>query len=456
MDFLLPPVGEGLLEVELVRWLVRPGQAVTRGQPLAEVLSDKANMEVPAPFAGTITALTAEPGTKVQVGQVILRYDPVGEVTSEPTRPTPTPTRPRTTNGHGATAPVTATAPVSAVSTAPAAVSTAAACPPPAPASTTSTACTTTPATTTATAPAKLPAAAPSVRLLARKLGIDLGRVRGSGPGGRILLDDLAPLLRPKGAADVPPAPSRTDTSKLDFGIAGTRQKLVGLRRRIAERMVEAKRQIPHYSYIDECDITDLVRLRGQLREPLAATGVKLTYLAFFVKAVARALKEVPIANSTYDEAAGEIILHDRYDIGVAVATPGGLVVPVVRNADRLDVVAIAAEIDRLGTEAKAGKSRLEDLKGGTFTVTSVGGIGGLISTPIINPPQVGIMGVGKVVKRPVYDAHGNLKPADIIYLSFSFDHRIVDGAVCAAFGNVVLRYLQAPAVLLLPEKTRA
>ncbi len=463
MDFLLPPVGEGLLEVELVRWLVRPGQAVTRGQPLAEVLSDKANMEVPAPFAGTITALTAEPGTKVQVGQVILRYDPVGEVTSEPTRPsaeptrlTPGPTRPSTTNGHGTTAPAAPTASAPAVSTAPAPASTTAAS-----ASTTARATSTaapvaSTAPATATAPVKQPAAAPSVRLLARKLGIDLGRVRGSGPGGRILLDDLAPLLRPKGTADAPPAPSRTDTSKLDFGIAGTRQKLVGLRRRIAERMVEAKRHIPHYSYIDECDITDLVRLRGQLREPLAAAGVKLTYLAFFVKAVARALKEVPIANSTYDEATGEIILHDRYDIGVAVATPGGLVVPVVRNADRLDVVAIAAEIDRLGTEAKAGKSRLEDLRDGTFTVTSVGGIGGLISTPIINPPQVGIMGVGKVVKRPVYDAHGNLKPADIVYLSFSFDHRIVDGAVCAAFGNVVLRYLQAPAVLLLPEKTRA
>jgi pyruvate dehydrogenase E2 component (dihydrolipoamide acetyltransferase)/2-oxoisovalerate dehydrogenase E2 component (dihydrolipoyl transacylase) len=292
--------------------------------------------------------------------------------------------------------------------------------------------------------------------MLARKFNIDLARVRGSGPGGRILVDDLAPLLRPKaGPADRPaPAATGTDTSKLDLGVAGTRQKLVGLRRKIAEHMVEAKNKIPHYSYIDECDITDLVRLRAQLRDPLAAAGVKLTYLAFFVKAVARALREVPIVNSSYDEPAGEVVLHDRYHIGVAVAAPNGLIVPVVKDADRRDVYAIATEIDRLSTDAKSGKSRLEDLKGGTFTVTSIGGIGGLISTPIINHPEVGILGVGKVVKRPVYDARGELKPADVVYLSFSFDHRIVDGAVGVAFGNAVLRYLQAPALLLLPEKT--
>ena len=425
MDFPLPPVGEGLFEVELVRWLVRPGDAVSRGQGLAEVMSDKASMEVPAPFAGTVTALSATPGTKVKVGQVVLSYEPVGELVGaattqasggrKPPVGTPTstttenrgltpPARPESSNGHPA-------------------------------------------------ASGSLPPAAPSVRMIARKLGIDLARVRGSGPGGRILIDDLAPFLRPKGNDAPAPTPSKTDTSQFDLGVAGTRVKLVGLRRRIAEHMVEAKHKIPHYSYIDECDFTDLVRLRGQLRDPLAAAGVKLTYLAFFVKAVARALKEVPIVNSTYDEPAGEVVLHDRYHIGVAVAAPNGLIVPVVKDADKKDVAAIAGEIARLGADAKAGKSKLEDLKGGTFTVTSVGGIGGLISTPIINHPEVGIMGVGKVVKRPVYDAHNNLRPADIIFLSFSFDHRIVDGAVGAAFSNAVIRHLRNPAVLLLPEK---
>jgi pyruvate dehydrogenase E2 component (dihydrolipoamide acetyltransferase)/2-oxoisovalerate dehydrogenase E2 component (dihydrolipoyl transacylase) len=309
-------------------------------------------------------------------------------------------------------------------------------------------------AVTAPTSPSKLPPAAPSVRLLARKLGIDLTRVPGSGPGGRILIDDLTPFLRPKATvSDHPTPPVGTDTTKLDFGVAGTRRKLVGLRRRIAEHMVEAKHKIPHYSYIDECDLTDLVRLRSQLRDPLAKGGVKLTYLAFFVKAAARALKDVPMVNSTFDEPAGEVVLHDKYHIGVAVAAPNGLIVPVVKDADKKDLLAIAVEIARLSGDAKAGRIKLEDLKGSTFTVTSVGGIGGLISTPIINHPEVGILGIGKVVKRPVYDANGDLKPADIVYLSFSFDHRVVDGAVGAAFGNAVVRYLQTPALLLLPEK---
>jgi 2-oxoisovalerate dehydrogenase E2 component (dihydrolipoyl transacylase) len=427
MDFPLPPVGEGLIEVELVRWLVRPGDAVARGQGLMEVMSDKASMEVPAPFAGTIASLGATPGTKVQVGQVVLSYDPVGDGVVS-----------RSNSASAVSAREAAPVPVhSSEVRGEAYRHTNGSQNPPAVSS------------------SRLPPAAPSIRMLARKLGVDLSRIRGTGPGGRILIDDLAPYLRPRpGFAEKPtPSVAGTDTSKLDFGIAGTRQKLLGLRRRIAEHMVEAKHRIPHYSYIDECDLTDLVRLRGQLRDPFAAVGVKLTYLAFFVKAAARALKDVPIVNSTFDEAAGEIVLHDRYNIGVAVAAPNGLIVPVIKEADKKDLTAVAQEIARLSTDAKAGKIRLDDLKGSTFTVTSIGGIGGLISTPIINHPEVGILGIGKVVKRPIYAANGDLKPTDIIYLSFSFDHRVVDGAIGAAFGNAVLRYLQAPALLLLPEK---
>jgi 2-oxoisovalerate dehydrogenase E2 component (dihydrolipoyl transacylase) len=435
VDFQLPPVGEGLIEVELVRWLVRPGDAVARGQGLAEVMSDKATMEVPAPFAGTISELNATPGKKVKVGELFLKYESVGDVVA-----TPGPVGARQANPErerrGGGAPV-----------------------PAAP----------TPSLTVgvrqekstngpALAPGHQPPAAPSVRLLARKLGVELARVRGTGPGGRILVEDLAPYLRPKaGPADHPvPTTPGTDVTRLDFGVAGTRRKLVGMRRIIAEHMVEAKHKIPHYSYVDECNLTDLVRLRSQLRDPLAKVGVKLTYLAFFVKAAARALKDVPMVNSTFDEAAEEVVLLDHYHVGVAVAAPNGLIVPVVKDADKKDLLAIAQEIDRLSTDAKTGKSKREDLKGGTFTVTSIGGIGGLISTPIINHPQVGILGLGKVVKRPLYDANGDLKPHDICYLSFSFDHRIVDGAVGVAFGNAVVRYLQAPALLLLPETMRA
>jgi pyruvate dehydrogenase E2 component (dihydrolipoamide acetyltransferase)/2-oxoisovalerate dehydrogenase E2 component (dihydrolipoyl transacylase) len=438
MDFPLPPVGEGLIEVELVSWQVRPGDAVVRGQVLAEVMSDKANMEVPSPFAGTITALSAAPGTKVKVGQNFLSYNPTGETAAVPTGSTfrHAPDVKREPERVGAAAePLAASREAGGAPAKPQAAP---------------------PAANGHSPSSTLPPAAPSVRMLARKLGVDLARVRGSGPHGRILLDDLTPYLAPKaGNGPRPAAPSSgPDTSKLDLGVAGTRVKLIGMRRKIAEHMVESKRHIPHYSYIDECDLTDLVRLRSQLRESLAKSGVKLTYLAFFVKAVARALKEVPIANSSFDEAAGEVVLHDRYNIGVAVAAPNGLIVPIVKEADRKDVPTIATDIERLSNDAKAGKSKIDDLRGGTFTVTSIGNLGGLISTPIINHPEVGIMGVGKVVKRPVYDAHGDLKPADVVYLSFSFDHRVVDGAIGVVFGNAVLRYLQAPALLLLPEKT--
>lgn len=407
MDFALPHIGEGVNEAELVRFLVAPGDAVRRGQSLLEVMTDKATMEVPSPFAGTIAALKAEPGQVVKIGQVVLDYAPAGQPAAAPapevTLPTPQPARAPATNG---------------------------AVPSPAP---------------------SLVKASPSVRHLARKLGVDLGAIRGSGPAGRVLIEDLSRHVQPSGR-DMPPAPRRPAPA-FDFGKPGTRMKLAGLRRRVAEHMVHAKRTIPHYSYIDECDVTELVRLRGDLKDAYAAAGVKLTYLPFFVKALVAALKEVPLVNASLDEKAGEIVLHEKYHVGIAVATAGGLIVPVVRDADKKSLGDIAREIERLSAEARQGKARRDDLTGGTFTLTSVGNIGGLISTPVINHPEVGILGIGKVVKRPVFDEAGQVRPAEVVYLSFSFDHRVVDGAVGAAFGNAVMRRLARPAVLLLPEK---
>ncbi len=400
-DFPLPPMGEGLYEVELVRWMVRPGDAVARGQSLMEVLSDKATMEVPSPFAGTISDTVAKAGSKIKVGEVVLKYD---------------------ASGTGAEPPVAA-----AVAAEPA-VADRVAAPAPMPASTAA-------------------VAAPSVRQIARKFNIDLARVRGSGPGGRILLDDLAPLLKPPKPNG---QPKPTEHFQFDFGRAGTRIPLTGTRKKIAEKMLASKRHIPHYSYIDECDFTAVVQLRQQLSDHFYRANLKLTYLAFIVKAVTRALKEVPIVNATFDEDSHEITLHDRYHVGIAVAAPQGLLVPVIKDADRRDLANIAREIERLSDDARAGRPKIDDLRGGTFTITSIGSIGGLISTPIINHPEVGILGVGKVVKRPVYDEHGTLKPMDIGYLSFSFDHRIVDGAIGAVFGNAVKRHLEKPAVLLL------
>lgn len=414
MEFALPHIGEGIQEAELVRWLVQPGDSVKPGQSLLEVVTDKATMEVPAPFAGRINALQAEVGQKIQIGQVLLDYTPAGQ--DGPDRET--------------TRPSTASLPTEAIATPRYHSEKGSAVLRPTPLSV---------------------RAAPSVRHMARKLGVDLTTVPGSGPDGRILLDDLMRFVRPPAATEPPAA--RTAIPSLDVGTPGTRKPLIGLRRSVAERMVLSKKTIPHYSYIDECDVTELVRLRAALKDTYGKAGIKLTYLAFLVKAVVAALQEVPLVNASLDEERREIVLHDQYHIGVAVAVPGGLLVPVVRDADKKDLGTIAREVDSLSQEARAGKAKPEQLKGSTFTITSVGNLGGLISTPVINYPEVGILGIGKIVRRPVYDEAGQIRPADLLYLSFSFDHRVVDGAIGALFGNAVIKRLQNPATLLLPNK---
>jgi pyruvate dehydrogenase E2 component (dihydrolipoamide acetyltransferase)/2-oxoisovalerate dehydrogenase E2 component (dihydrolipoyl transacylase) len=423
MDFRVPELGEGVYEAELVSWRVKVGEPVKRGQIIMEVLTDKATMEVPAPFSGTITGLKVEPGQILKVGQIILSYTPTGQ--AEETSTAPEARKAETAAPKKAKAaprePVAAGAGLKS--------NNGPAVPPSIP---------------------ELPVkAAPSVRYMARKLGIDLTRLRGTGPQGRILIGDLTPhLTRPAGESQ--PAPTEP---RPDYGTPGARIPMKGVRRRIAEHMVQSKRAVPHYTYVDECDVTDLVRIRESVKEPFARAGVKITFLAFFVKAVAAALKEVPLVNSSLDEEAGDIVLHDHYHIGIAVATPSGLIVPVVHDADRKDLVQIAREVERLSADARAGRVKLEDLRGGTFTITSIGNIGGLFSTPIINHPQVAILGIGKVVKRPVYDAAGNIKPAEMVYLSLSFDHRVLDGAVGAAFTNALMKRLQSPAELLLPAE---
>lgn len=414
MEFNLPEIGEGVYEAELSRWLVKPGDKVKAGQGLVEVLTDKATMEVPAPFAGTIDNLQAEEGVNLKVGQAILTYTPSGAA-KESAAPASTSSAKTLTKAASVQngAPLVSTHAISDGNGA-----------------------------ATASIPVK---AAPSVRLMARKLGIDIGSIRGSGPQGRILVEDLTSRLQTKDAAS-----AKRQAPAMDYGMPGTKIKLQGLRRKIAEHMVHAKHTIPHYTYVDECDVSGLVKLRDSLREPLAAKGVKVTYLAFFVKAVAGALKEVPIVNSSLDDQSGEIVLHDKYNIGIAVATPSGLIVPVVQNADKRDLVDVAREIERLSNQARDGKTKLEDLRGGTFTITSIGNLGGLFATPIIHHPQVGILGVGKIVRRPVFDDRGQVTPADLLYLSLSFDHRVLDGAVGTVFGNAIINRLSNPAALLV------
>jgi 2-oxoisovalerate dehydrogenase E2 component (dihydrolipoyl transacylase) len=445
MDFHLPELGEGVYEAELVEWRIQPGDTVKRGQELAEVLTDKASMPLPAPFFGRIGELRAEPGDMLKVGEVILTFEPSARG-AEAKEVAAKEVQAKEAGPKDASAKAVAAKdadgqsrrrPAAAVPATPAAGKRIERSQPTAVAERTRA-----PATTVRVS------AAPTVRRMARELGIDLATVSGSGPGGRVLIEDLTALLRRgDGAATTSPA---SPEPAADYGTPGTRRKLIGIRRQIAEHMVQSKRTIPHYSYIDECDISDLVRLRASLKETFSQRGLKLTYLPFFVKAVVEALKEIPIVNASLDDSAGEIVLHDRYDIGIAVATPNGLLVPVVREADRKDITQIAREIEQLSRSAREGTARRDDLRGGTFTVTSIGGIGGLISTPVINHPEAAILGIGRIVKRPVYDHDGNLRPADLVYLSFSFDHRILDGAIGAAFGNAVIRRLQNPAALLV------
>jgi 2-oxoisovalerate dehydrogenase E2 component (dihydrolipoyl transacylase) len=407
MDFHLPELGEGVYEAEMQRWLVQAGDKVKPGQGLLEVLTDKATMEVPAPFAGTVTSLKVQPGDKLKIGQVVLAYEGQAKVVAD----SPVDSAPREASvPTGAKAPRSPNGPVSA--------------------------------------PGIAVQAAPSVRQMAHKLGIDLTTIEGTGPHGRILIDDLSQHIRAAAPTDGA-VPKKDAAPAIDFGKPGTRVKLAGVRRKIAEHMVHSKRTVPHYTYVDECDVTDLVKLRELLREPYAERGVKLTYLAFFVKAVVGALQEVPIVNASLDEKAGEIVLYAGYHIGIAVAAPTGLVVPVVKDADKRGLFEVAQEIERLSNDARTNKSKVEDLRGGTFTVTSIGNIGGLFATPIINHPEVAILGVGKIVKRPVFDEQGQVRPADMVYLSISGDHRVLDGISAASFGNALIRRLQRPGGLV-------
>lgn len=329
MDFRVPELGEGVYEAELVAWLVKVGDTVKRGQYLMEVLTDKATMEVPSPFAGTITGLHAEPGQQIMVGDVVLTYSPAGQ--QEPIEQEKPKVQTRTDGearvigtGDGRQVPDQSTQ--SSIRS------------------------------SRSTGLSRSVRAAPSVRYMARKLGVDLGQIQGSGPGGRILIEDLSTQLPAARGQVQPPFPEKSP----DYGTPGTRIKLHGVRRKIAEHMVLSKRTIPHYTYVDECEVTELVRLRESLREFYGQAGIKLTYLVFFVKAVVAALKEVPIVNSTLDEKAGEIILHDHYHIGIATATPSGLIVPVIRDADRKDLAQIGRELERLTSEARSGRARLE------------------------------------------------------------------------------------------------
>jgi pyruvate dehydrogenase E2 component (dihydrolipoamide acetyltransferase) len=427
--FKLPDVGEGIHEAEVVRWLVQPGDRVTRDQPVVEVQTDKALVELPTPYAGRVVSLGAQPGDMVPVGATLFVVDDE----SGPAEPEPT--------GQAAGG-----------SAAPAA------------------------AFVRSEAPAGgRVLATPAVRRLARELGVDLSQVRGSGEGGRVLAEDVreaaqraaragpsapaaptfpAPAAAPPAPEPVAPAgvgeePGPSREALAPAGAEVERIPLRGLRRAIARHMVKSMYTAPHVTSFERCEVSALVALRGRLKPLAAERGVTLTYLPFVIKAVVSALKAHPWVNASVDDEREEIVVHREYHIGVATATPEGLVVPVVRHADRLSLFELAAEVERLGQAARERTATREELSGSTFTITNYGAYGGSWGTPIINHPEVAILGLGQIRPEP-WVRDGELVVGQILPLSLSFDHRIIDGELAHRFLSHVIARLSEPDRLIL------
>jgi len=425
--FKMPDLGEGTVDAEIVAWHTKPGDVVSEDQLIVEVMTDKAAVEVPAPVSGRVLSVTGAPGDKVAVGSPLIVFE--------------------LTDGAAAAAPATAAAPVStALNAAPAAkpaapAATAAASPAARPAATAAAPRTTAPPT--AAPPTAAPVAvrqgrvmtSPANRRRASEAGIDLTTVAGSGPGGRIMRADLQSAAPRQAATDA------ADTTEI---------KVIGLRRLIAERMSEAKRNIPHFAYVEEVDVTELESLRMHLNHSRPKDTGSLSYLPLVVMALTRVLESFPQCNVLYDAARGVLIRHRAVHVGIATQTPDGLKVPVVRNAQALGLWEVAAEIRRLAERARTNKATREELVGSTITVTSLGKLGGIASTPIINAPEVAIIGLNKAVERPVVH-QGTVAVRRIMNLSSSFDHRFVDGYDAAAMIQALKERLEHPATIFIP-----
>ncbi len=410
-EFRLPDVGEGVAEGEVVKWLVKEGAEVKENQPLVEIMTDKVNVEIPSPRKGTILKLMAKEGEAVKVGQVLLVLGEKGEQTSAPAATlTSTPTAAKPAAATPAKPTVAPPSPVLA-----------------------------------AVMPKKPQEilATPATRKLARDLGVDLATVQGTGSGGRIVDDDVKRYKDVGGRA-----------AAVAVTVAGPRGieervPLRGVRRKVAEHMVKSRDTAAQVTHVDEVDMTELVQLREKAKVSAEKRGVKLTYLPFIIKALIPALKQYPYLNASLDDEKEEIVLKKYYNIGMATDTEQGLVVPVIKGAEQMSITQLAAEIVRLSERARAGQLTLDEIQGSTFTITNVGGIGGVFATPIINYPEVAILGVHKITKRPVVKDN-QVMIREMTYLSVSFDHRVLDGAMAAQFMNVIKQYLEDPKLLLL------
>ena len=395
-EFRLPDIGEGVAEGEVIKWLVKEGAEVKENQSLVEIMTDKVNVEIPSPKKGTVLRLMAKEGEVIKVGQVLLTIGEQSEQSAAPPPQTVVQTIPRTS----AQAVQVEKKPHEILAT-------------------------------------------PATRKHARDLGIDLSNVQGTGPGGRITDQDVQTFkssgMKPTAVTVTVGAPSAAEE----------RIPLRGIRRKIAERMVKSTHTAAHVTHVDEVDMTEIVQLREKAKISAEKRGVKLTYLPFIIKALIPALKQYPFLNATLDDEKQEIVLKRYYNIGIATDTEQGLVVPVLKDAEHKSITQLGGEIARLSERARSGQLNLEEIQGSTFTVTNVGGIGGVFATPIINYPEVAILGVHKITKRPIV-RDNQVVIRDMTYLSVSFDHRVLDGAMAARFMSTIKQYLEDPKLLLL------
>ena len=383
-EFKLPDIGEGVVEGEIVRWFIKEGEHVEEDQPLAEVMTDKATVEIHSPVRGRILKRGGEEGDIVEVGTSLVVIETEEHPGEEVKIEEPEPEVPQVQAERKTEKP-----PQSA---------------------------------------SHPPLATPAVRKLARERGINLGQIQGSGPQGRITKEDLLEVSSEAPVDEVDTIPYR------------------GLRRKIGEHLVASRKAAAHYTYVEEADVTELVRTRKELLAS-GTTDVRITYLPFFLKAVAEALKKHPLLNSTLDEEKGVIVLKKYYNIGIAVATPEGLVVPVVKGVEKKSLSQVAREVLELSATAQRGEIGQKDLKDSTFTITSLGILGGILATPIINYPEVAILGVHRISQRPVV-REGKIVIRDMVYLSLSLDHRVLDGVVAAEFLRDVIALVEAPDAL--------
>ena len=421
----MPDIGEGIAQVELVEWFVKVGDMVSEDQVVADVMTDKATVDIPSPVAGKVLALGGQPGEVMAVGSELIRIEVEGAGNlREP--------------AHPAAEPAPAGAPKAAPQARVEVASVAAA------------AAKATPACAPAARPAPVareanerPLASPAVRKRAWDAGIELRFVIGSGPAGRVLHDDLEAYLAQDASPGQTPASGyakRNDEQQIP---------VIGLRRKIAQRMQDAKRRAAHFSYVEEVDVTALEELRAQLNQKWGDTRGKLTLLPFLARAIVVALRDFPQINVRYDDEAQLITRFGAVHLGVAAQSDNGLMVPVVRHAESLTLWGAADEITRLASAVRTGKASREELSGSTITLTSLGALGGIVSTPVVNLPEVAIIGVNRIVERPVV-VKGQIVIRKMMNLSSSFDHRVVDGMDAAQFIQAMRGLLEQPATLFV------